>query len=267
MNMPGDPVNAFGAVLHNSTFPLLARAGYATTVVWSGYDHLSLRSADRFIDTGRRNEPETVLWAASAVGRAFDELTGSYVSDVIARIDGQFETLKGISSETNNRPQFVLVHIPSPHPPFVLDAQCLPRRPDAMTTGAPGRGYGIGSDATAELVADQTQCIDRRLAAALTDLVDARPDAVVLVLSDHGPEERLNWLQPDPKAVADRLATLFWARTPGREELFPDDVSLVNVVPILANAYLDTDLPLHSDSAFFMPIRGYFSPAATDRSD
>jgi hypothetical protein len=55
--------------------------------------------------------------------------------------------------------------------------------------------------------------------------------------------------------MRDRLSTLFAARTPGRPDLFPDDVSLINVFPILANAYLGTALQTQEDRTFFGPDR------------
>ena len=45
----------------NPAFPLLRRAGYEVTVISSGYEHLGLRSADRFVDTGQPNEFESVV--------------------------------------------------------------------------------------------------------------------------------------------------------------------------------------------------------------
>ena len=53
------------------------------------------------------------------------------------------------------------------------------------------------------------------LADSVRDLVEARPDAIVIVFSDHGPEERIDWVAPDDAGIQDRMANLFWARTPG----------------------------------------------------
>ena len=77
----------------------------------------------------------------------------------------------------------------------------------------------------------------------------------MLLLSDHGPEELLDWRAPDEPGLGDRFANLFWARTPGHPDLFPDDVTLVNVLPILFNAYLGTDLPLHPNDLWYGPAQ------------
>ena len=100
------------------------------------------------------------------------------------------------------------------------------------------------------------------LAAAVQDLVKARPDAVVIVFSDHGPSERLDSWQPTEPGIRDRLANMFWARTPGHPRLFPDDITLVNVLPLLANAYLGTSIPLHPNDIYLgpTPANPYFQP-------
>ncbi len=100
---------------------------------------------------------------------------------------------------------------------------------------------------------DQTACVDSLVSQALTDVVAARPNAVVIAFSDHGPDELLDWDEPDARGMDDRFSNLFWARTPGRTDVFPADVTLVNVMPLLLNRYLDTSLPLHANDLFFGP--------------
>ncbi len=66
-------------------------------------------------------------------------------------------------------------------------------------------------------------------------MVAARPGAVVIVFSDHGPDELLDWDRPDTLGMDARFNNLFWARTPGQTGVFPPDVTLVNVMPLLLN--------------------------------
>jgi hypothetical protein len=68
------------------------------------------------------------------------------------------------------------------------------------------------------------------------------PPPVLIVMSDHGaaPRPQVSEGQGGPE----HYANLFAATTPGHPGLFPDDVSPVNVFPILFNAYFDTDLAL-----------------------
>lgn len=45
--------------------------------------------------------------------------------------------------------------------------------------------------------------------------------------------------------MTEHFRTFFAARTPGHGTLFPDDMSPVNLMPILLNAYFGTDLEVH----------------------
>ena len=66
---------------------------------------------------------------------------------------------------------------------------------------------------------------------------------MVILFSDHGPDVRLNWGNPADPGLHDRVSNFFAARTPGKPSLFPDDITLVNVIPILFNSYYGMDLP------------------------
>jgi hypothetical protein len=104
-----------------------------------------------------------------------------------------------------------------------------------------------------ELQVTQTECVDRTVVPVLEAIVAADPDAVVILFSDHGPQTLLSYEAPDDRGIHSRLANLFAARTPGRPDLFPDDVTLVNVLPILFDTYLGTDLPRRPVDVFFGP--------------
>jgi hypothetical protein len=117
------------------------------------------------------------------------------------------------------------------------------------------------------LTAGQVDCV-QRLAIEMVDgiLAGAGPDTVVIVFSDHGPETRLDKFDPQPDAIHERLANLFAARTPGHPDLFPDDITLVNVLPLLFGAYLDVDLPEQPNTVYFrMPGAGLLPADSAQR--
>lgn len=236
----------------NPAFPLLRRAGYGVTVISSGYEHLGLRSADRFIDTGQPNEFEEVveqniaatgLWTALQPDGKFDA--------VRARTRDELAALLEIAADPDPRPRFVLTHLPSPHWPYVFTETCDPAHP--IEGPVEGIGRGGGDPETVAAVTAQTKCVDSMLARTTADIVARDPDAVVIAFSDHGPDEHLDWWNPDAAGIAERSSNLFAARTPGHEGLFPDDVTLVNVLPMLFNAYLGTQLPTHENAFWFGP--------------
>lgn len=241
------------ALKNSSGIHLLKSSGYEVTVIASGFEHIGLRDTDRYVDVGPRNEVEQVFLSGTALGTQLDRLTEGHFPGMRTRTLREIETLMAIAHERSPRPQFVFTHLPAPHWPFVFNADCSLRPTDQYTGGSSVRDDHAGDETSVRAAADQTRCVDRLLADAVHELVAARPDAVVIVLSDHGPDERLDWWAPDEPGLRDRMANLFWARTPGREGLFPDDITLVNVMPILFNAYFGTSLPLHPAGLFFGP--------------
>ena len=129
---------------------------------------------------------------------------------------------------------------------FVLGADGIPRKSAARMAEE------------IRLTAGQVGCVEK-LAIEMVDgiVAGAGPDTAVIVMSDHGPETRLERSDPQPEAIHDRLANLFAARTPGHAGLFPDDITLVNVLPDLFGAYLDVDLPEQPNTVYFgMPGLG-----------
>ena len=251
---PADDQNSYRVLLRSSGISMLEAAGYETTIISSGFDHLPLRDVDRYVDVGPNTELEQTLWGSWAIGKAVDGLVDTYPARSRTRVLGEAQALKDVAHRSDGRPQFVLAHLPSPHWPEVLSGDCSLRPRDAYTLGAIGRDGRAGDATAVRIAAEQTRCVDALLADAVREIVQARPNAIVIVLSDHGPEERLDFSAPDAAGTHDRMANLFWARTPGKPRLFPNDVTLVNVLPILANAYLGTNLPLHPNDLYLGPI-------------
>jgi hypothetical protein len=74
----------------------------------------------------------------------------------------------------------------------------------------------------------------------------ATPPVIVLV-ADHGSASRVDWrfaktTEVDPAILLERTGILFAALTPERSDVFPDDISPVNVFRYLFDAYLGTEL-------------------------
>ena len=186
-----------------------------------------------------------------------DALTGDLKSSTIQdRAIAMVPAVRALAAEPSDRPRFVFVHFPLPHPPFVFDSGCTPIRggESLFVLGADGIPRKSASRMAEEirLTAGQVGCVEG-LAIDMIDgiLAGAGTDTAVIVFSDHGPETRLERSNPQPDAIHDRLANLFAARAPGHSDLFPDDITLVNVLPLLFGAYLDADLPAQPDTVYF----------------
>jgi hypothetical protein len=256
LDQPIDEAIPVAALRHSSAAQLLDSAGYEFVVIPSGYEHLALRGNGRYIDVGPRNEVEQAMLDTTAIGRAIDGLTAGADEAAFERTQRELDAMADLAERPSDHPLFVFTHIPAPHFPMVFNADCTFRPVDSYTPGSIVTGYSAG-DATAVAVQrDQTACVDRLAVATLKRVVAARPDAIVILLSDHGPAEILDWNAPAEPGLGDRFANLFWARTPGETSVFPDDVTLVNVLPILYNTYLGTQLPLHPNDLWFGPTIG-----------
>ncbi len=256
MGQPVDESIPVAALRHSSASQLLNSAGYEFVVIPSGYEHLGLRTNGRYIDVGPRNELEQAMLDSTAIGRVIDGLTAGEDEAAYDRTVRELDALAGLAETRSDHPLFVFTHIPAPHFPMVFRADCTFRPIDSYTPGSIVAGYVPGDPTAVAIQRDQTACVDTLAVDALSRIVVARPDAVVILLSDHGPAELLDWVAPAEPGLGDRFANLFYARTPGHPDLFPDDVTLVNVLPILFNAYFGTQLPLHANDLWLGPTIG-----------
>ena len=130
----GRPVTELGQGLHepadggvpsrslmaSSGVRMLEAAGYETTVISPGYDHLQLRDVDHYRDEGPRAELEQALWQSTGIGRLIDTVTDGYTADARTRVLREIDALSALSTTPTSRPQFVLAHLTAPHLPFAL---------------------------------------------------------------------------------------------------------------------------------------------------
>jgi hypothetical protein len=252
------------AIETSGAFRLLWLAGYESIVIPSGYDSVRIQGADRTLDSGQLSELEAVILGSTGLDPALRAVWPSYLADALrGRTLDALATVEGLAGEAGQgsagESRFVFAHLPVPHFPYIFDADCRPvDRGGPNLAGSPETGSARTPeevDREILVTADQNACVQSLLATTAERIAVNDPTAIVILFSDHGPDARLDWWRPDDAGMRDRLSTLFAARTPGRPDLFPDDVSLINVFPILANAYLGTALQTQEDRTFFGPDR------------
>jgi len=246
----------------NRAFAALHAAGYEVGAVSPGYEGVALRSADVFLEGGQASELESVLIANSGLRHAVTALAPDALADQAReRVLWNLEPdhwLPGVApAATLSQPYFLFVHIPSPHFPYLFDRAGGPvnDRPIVVTgRGTPAERSPAELDATAHRYAAQLAYVDGLAIEALDEVI-ARvpPDAVIVVMADHGPDAYIDWDHLDTTPTLERFATLFAARTPGFDRLFGDEPTPVNLIPTLLNTYAGMDLSIHSDDSF----RGY----------
>ena len=229
--------------------------GYRSIAIASGFAQADLRYADQFVDTGELNEFEIAVVHQSVAVPLLTALDPDVFSrNHRHRIEDVFETVASIAATRSDRPRFVFAHVPSPHAPWVHEANGRPRVGSNLATWfqASPEGLGLGRQEVAEAFAAQSTHLGT-LALAAVDriLAGEHRDVVVIVMSDHGAGLDVGW---EDREV--QLRNLFAAHTPGMSGLFPADVTLVNVLPTLFRAYLGVDLPTSDETLYTAGPRG-----------
>ena len=221
----------------------LESAGYRTRVVEGPVVHVPLGgahletsagTATNFeLDTLQRTPLAGVAeWFGFAMGQGRDHVT----------------TTLDLFADPPDSPSFTFAHVMAPHAPFsfLADGSPAPAPPCYPATCAifEGRPERLGwTDAEHwQRMVEHVEHVNALLLEAVGEIVADDPDAVIVLFSDHG--MRVD----DDQANMHR--NLILARTPGEPGLFGESPTLVNVVPMLLNAYLGAEVPLLADQLY-----------------
>jgi hypothetical protein len=219
----------------NRTFRFLRDRGYEIHAITSGFEEVAIREADRFVDTGQINEFEIGMLRRSILGGLLTVVAPDAVSaQQRDRLLGIFGALVAAPGQATERPAFVFAHIPSPHAPWVFNADGSNRTVAdldafyAETTAS----TGLSADALRAGYVGQVEDIDRRVLEALDQLDAAiaargRP-AVTVVFSDHG-----TWIGADGGDIRLRFKDLLAVRSTGPAVHLEPNLTLVNLLPTL----------------------------------
>jgi hypothetical protein len=227
--------------------------GYEVIAIASGFEEVALRGADRFIDTGQINELETRTLGNTVVAPAIQLVAPDWFADQQrSRVVSVFEAAVAVAGESRDRPRFVVVHVPSPHAPivFAADGSAVPMSDlpnffdDTFTHRTAPRQEALAQ------YAGQVAHIDDLALDALDRVLAAPMPRVVLVVSDHGSAAGVRWDDLLGSDLDERTANLFAAYTPGRPDVFPSDISLVNVFGLLFEEYFGRDYDPQPNTAY-----------------
>lgn len=220
---------------------LLRTAGYRIEATVTRWEAESLRSADRFCDRGVLNEFELQLLRSSLAGRVLDAAWPGWRADRDRSvIDAELSCATELGAD-DAHPVFSWIHVGAPHLPVVFDADGGSAGTDVYL-----EPLEVTEDRRANVFAayeEQLKYLHERTLAAVDDIIGrSASDPIVIVMSDHGSWLRIGGHYDASSDFRERFGNLFAARLPSREQLFPDDVTLSQVLPILANAYLGSDI-------------------------
>jgi hypothetical protein len=159
------------------------------------------------------------------------------------RFSATLDRLVAESSSDRGGPAFVFAHVFSPpHAPLVFGRggerlplpDCVPATCDL---------WEFPPDAWARLPG-QIHYANGEVLKAVSQIVRSDPTGIVVLMSDHGSRR-------DPADLDEFFHNFFAARTPG-QQVFPADVSPVNVLRLLVSAETDVQMePLPYRAWFF----------------
>ncbi len=260
----GDPVAstpvhvlsmARDAIADSRILPFLADEGYETWAMDLGYLPDAVLPVQHHLDPGTVNEFETVALTVTGFLSDLDWLAPRFMGDQLHdRSMAQLQFLRDLTRRTDAAPQFVFMHLPVPHFPFLLDEYCRARSLDDVDPTEVRLIGQLGDPRSVAYYDQQSRCAEQLMLDAVDVIETARPNAIILVMSDHGPDDHMNWYAPSDSAIADRMANFFAARTPGYPDPFGSDISVVNILPNLLNSTMGTHLPLRPATRWFGPI-------------
>jgi len=141
--------------------------------------------------------------------------------------------------EDDGPARLVLAHLMSPHPPFVLGQEpeylhgCFPECSVWTTTAGQ---MELSAEEYGYRMETQLSVLNQMVNDATERIIASDPAAVIIVMSDHGARYSL-------ERTDEHFRIFFASRTPGRDAVFPEDVSPVNVFRRLLSTYFDENLP------------------------
>jgi hypothetical protein len=226
----------------NRAFAFLRDRGYRIAASSPGYEHVSLRQADTYLDGGELNDFEYHLVRSTALQWTINRIWPSFFGDQQReRIVNGLDAIPRVISQESERPVFGFIHIPAPHPPIVFGADGSPAPPP--TSGDVFEEAESIDDLDVDAYAAQVSYLGRevidRIEAGLRGRADDDPP-IVIVMSDHGAAPRPEVFEGG--GSEEHHANLFAALTPGRDGVFPEDISPVNVFRILFDEYFGASL-------------------------
>jgi hypothetical protein len=250
----------------NPVFAILKAHGYSLVAVAPWYEHIALRRVDTFLDGGELNEFELSLLMNTRAGQLLEAVDPAFLGQEFrSRIESVFQQAAAVAASPATGPRFVFVHVPAPHEPYVFTADGSPAPLRLADLYGPYVGPPEATWPRRRAYAAQLAYVDTRT----IELVDAILAAasqppVIVVFGDHGSRIPVT---SDPVSSAEaRVDNLFAALTPGHPGLFGPAPTLINVFPVLLDAYLGAGIPQRPDRSYVYWPQGPEVPGS-DRLD
>ena len=253
------------ALLHmiadNRVVKGLRQRGYTIASFASGYTGTDLKNADvHFAPRWALSEFQNVLISTTPLPLVLDHLLHRSQYDV-HRAEVLYALQHLSDAARLPHPVFVFAHIVCPHPPFVFGPKGEKVNPKGFFTMTDGGEFGTidKEQVRRDYVAgyrDQVTFLDGKLQEMVRRILQASPRPPVIILQgDHGPGSMLNWDDPEPDQLTERMAILNAVHLPGDTgRPFYDSITPVNTFRLVFDRLFKDTLSLLPDRSWFSTI-------------
>jgi hypothetical protein len=228
----------------NATFDILRGQGYEVSATDSGWEELTFRSADVFIDSGALNDLELALMRGTYIGDVVDALAPGATAESYRRlVTDAFAAIDAHAAAESARPRFLLAHLPIPHRPFGFrdDGSAVVWDDTDSLHGITPAAMNVDPSEYGRMQVDQIRWLNSRLLSSIdTIMSESDGTAVILLISDHGPGNHM----PGRGGLSDAAAlyrNLFASYTPGQSP-FASGSTPVEALSRLFNTYFNAGL-------------------------
>lgn len=164
----------------------------------------------------------------------------------------------------SDRPVFAFMHLLAPHEPYLFNADCSDREPWWPLTD-----QGENFEPVGAAYADQVRCLAPLLLETVRAILDrsgVRP--VIILQSDHGHGRiavdplrgfTLSSEELSREQLGDRLGVFAAYTFPGADSLVRDDISPVNVLPLILRSLFSEGPRQQPDRSFWSSYQTAFS--------
>lgn len=149
----------------------------------------------------------------------------------------------------------VIVHIVSPHPPFVLDKAGNSIVPNRPYLPGDGEAFGGNSREYQRQYVEQLEYINKRILSAIDSiLAESTTPPVIILQGDHGPGSLLRRDNINDTCIWERSSILNAYLLPGTkvDGVYPE-ITPVNTFRLIFNNYFGTNYDLLPDLTYFSP--------------
>jgi len=241
-------------VADNAVFDQMHHLGYETVSIASGFEEVRIRNADRVIDPGLLNEYEIAMARSTGLGQLVSSIAPALLVDAHRnRVLDTLDVAAQLAEKTHDRPLFAFAHVPSPHGPIVFSS-------DGEPLGGPGldkffaddaHDLGLTREEFGRRYVGQVTYLNSRVLDMVDRILAASPKPpVIILLSDHGSGSGLDWEDLAHSDLDERSANLLATYTPGHPNVFPDNLTLVNLFGTFFGAYFGIDVPRQPDTIY-----------------